>query len=162
MIVTLGCNLQGPFDSRQQLLEAALARFADAGVEIAARSSWWRSAAWPDRAQPEFLNAVAIVQTRLPPRSLMAFMIGLEASFGRVRALANAARTLDLDLIAYGRLRLKTPGLNLPHPRAGERRFVMGPLAEIAPEWRHPITGESAADLAARAPVGADANPETE
>jgi 2-amino-4-hydroxy-6-hydroxymethyldihydropteridine diphosphokinase len=159
VIVALGCNLQGPFDSRQQLLEAALARFADAGIAVVARSSWWRSAAWPDPADPEFLNAVAIVRTRLPPRSLMAFMIGLEAIFGRTRADANAPRTLDLDLIAYGRLQLETPGLTLPHPRAHERRFVMGPLAQIAPDWRHPLSGETAADLAARSPAGADATP---
>ncbi|MFX8681007.1 2-amino-4-hydroxy-6-hydroxymethyldihydropteridine diphosphokinase, partial [Acinetobacter baumannii] len=70
----------------------------------------------------------------------------------------NAPRTLDLDLIAHGRLVSPAPPL-LPHPRAAERRFVMGPLAEILPDWRHPVCGETAAALAARATVGADAKP---
>jgi len=73
--------------------------------------------------------------------------------------VANAPRTLDLDLIAYGRQVSEGPGLVVPHPRAAERLFVMGPLAEIAPSWRHPLTGRTAAELAASATVGRDARP---
>jgi 2-amino-4-hydroxy-6-hydroxymethyldihydropteridine diphosphokinase len=83
----------------------------------------------------------------------------VEAEFGRHRGARNAPRTLDLDLIAFGRRVVEAPGLTLPHPRAHERRFVMGPLAEIAPAWRHPVTGRTAADLAAAATVGRDAAP---
>ena len=79
--------------------------------------------------------------------------------FGRGRAGPNAPRTLDLDLIAYGRQVIEAPGLILPHPRAAERRFVMGPLAEIAPGWRHPLLNRTAAELAASATVGVDAAP---
>lgn len=86
-------------------------------------------------------------------------LLGLEAAFGRRRRAANDPRTLDLDLVAYGRTVLDEPDLILPHPRAHERRFVMGPLAEIAPGWIHPRTGRTAADLAATATVGADAAP---
>lgn len=136
-----------------------MARFAAAGVAIIERSSWWTSAAWPDVTQPSFVNGVVIVERRLPPRSLMAFLIGLEAAFGRIRGEANAPRTLDLDLIAYGRLAMSAPGLALPHPRAEERRFVMGPLAQIAPDWRHPVSGERADWLARHAAVGRDAHP---
>ncbi len=86
-------------------------------------------------------------------------MHSLEAEFGRVRTAANAPRMLDLDLIAYGRT-VRTDGAPLlPHPRASDRRFVMGPLAEIAPAWRHPLSGERADVLAAAARVGADAEP---
>jgi 2-amino-4-hydroxy-6-hydroxymethyldihydropteridine diphosphokinase len=158
-IIALGSNQPGPFASNRDLLEAAMARFASAGVAIIARSSWWTSAAWPDATQPSFVNGVVIVESRLPPRSLMAFLIGLEAAFGRIRGEANAPRTLDLDLIAYGRLVMSAPGLTLPHPRAEERGFVMGPLAQIAPDWRHPVSGARADGLAARAAVGRDAHP---
>ncbi len=83
----------------------------------------------------------------------------VEREFGRQRSTPNAPRTLDLDLIAFGREIMATTELNLPHPRAAERLFVMGPLAEIAPDWRHPVTGCTAADLAAAASVGRDARP---
>ncbi len=83
----------------------------------------------------------------------------LEDEFGRTRLARNASRTLDLDLIAYGRIVSDDPSLTLPHPRAHERLFVMGPLAEIAPEWRHPVLGKTAAELAREAPVGRDARP---
>ena len=134
-----------------------MGRFAFAGVAIIARSSWWTSAAWPDATQSSFVNGVAFVATRLPPRSLMAFLLGLEAAFGRIRGEANASRTLDLDLIAYGRLVMRAHGLTLPHPRAQERGFVMGPLAQIAPDWRHPVSGERADSLAAHTAIGRDA-----
>lgn len=83
----------------------------------------------------------------------------MERSFGRTRGLANAPRTLDLDLIAYGRAVLDSPALTLPHPRAHDRLFVMGPLAEIAPQWRHPVSARTAAELAASASIGRDAAP---
>ena len=83
----------------------------------------------------------------------------LEASFGRRRAAQNAPRTLDLDLIAHGRHVLHDDALVLPHPRAADRLFVMGPLSEIAPGWRHPVLERTAAALAAEARVGRDATP---
>ncbi len=91
----------------------------------------------------------------------MAAILTLEARFGRHRAAANAPRTLDIDLIAYGRRVIEEPGLIVPHPRAHQRRFVMGPLAEIAPEWRHPVLGKTAERLAASATVALDAAPQS-
>lgn len=88
-------------------------------------------------------------------------LFSIEQAFERIRKARNAPRTLDLDLIAYGREVFDAPdiapALILPHPRAHERRFVMGPLAEIAPAWRHPVLGRTAASLAATAQVGRDA-----
>lgn len=121
-----------------------------------ARSGWWRSAAWPDPADPSFVNGVVQVRTDLAPGAVMTALARIEDVFGRRRGARNAPRTLDLDLIAYGRLSGDFDGLILPHPRAGERLFVMGPLAEIAPDWVHPAGGR-AADLARSAVVGADA-----
>jgi 2-amino-4-hydroxy-6-hydroxymethyldihydropteridine diphosphokinase len=83
----------------------------------------------------------------------------MEQESGRVRDRPNAARTLDLDLVAYADLVSTAEPLVVPHPRAQERRFVMGPLAEVAPEWRHPVLGATAGELAAGAPVGRDAAP---
>lgn len=122
-------------------------------------SRWWSSEAWPDPSEPGYLNGVALVETDLSPPETMRALLQIEAGFGRQRAAANAPRTLDLDLIAHGRTRLDGPDLVLPHPRAAERRFVMGPLAEIAPGWRHPLLDRTAAELAASASVGLDAAP---
>ena len=159
VVVGLGGNLPGGFDSVEALLEAALQRLPGAGLPVLACSRWWRSAAWPDPSAPQYRNGVALIEPRLGPQATLAALLTVEAAFGRRRGEPNAPRTLDLDLIAHGREVIEAPGLTLPHPRAHERLFVMGPLAEIAPGWRHPSLGVSAADLAAAAPVGRDARP---
>ena len=159
VILAIGGNLAGDYPSLEALLEAALSELPRAGLRPLTRSSWWRSAAWPDPSDLPYLNAVTIVETSLSPRAVLDALLGLEARFGRGRSAPNAPRTLDLDLIAYGRQVLREPGLTLPHPRAHERRFVMGPLAEIAPAWRHPVLGATAAELFERAEVGRDAAP---
>ena len=157
--MALGSNLPGEFSSCEALLDAALARFPQAGLPVLARSRWWRSAAWPDAEGNEYRNGVAIVEANGPAIAVLEALFALERQFGRIRGLPNAPRTLDLDLIAYGREISDTPGLILPHPRAHDRLFVMGPLAEIAPGWVHPALGRTASDLAATATVGRDATP---
>ncbi|TAL33552.1 MAG: 2-amino-4-hydroxy-6-hydroxymethyldihydropteridine diphosphokinase [Phenylobacterium sp.] len=157
--MALGSNLAGGHGSSEALLEEALARFPTVGLKILKRSGWWRSAAWPDPNGPEYRNGVALVEADGPPEVVLASLLKLEAQMGRERAAKNAPRTLDLDLIAHGREVRETTGLTLPHPRAHERLFVMGPLAEIAPDWRHPTLARTAADLAVGAQVGADARP---
>ena len=159
VIVALGCNDKGVWASCREALEAALARFRAEGMDVIARSSWWSSQAWPDPTDPPFLNGVVIVRTDHDPHALMAALGRIEDAFGRRRAVRNAPRTLDLDLIAYGRLSGDLDGLILPHPRAAERRFVMGPLAEIAPKWVHPGGQGTATDLARVVTVGVDARP---
>jgi len=158
VIVALGCNDKGVWSSCREALEAALARFRSEGVDVVARSSWWSSLAWPDPTDPPFLNGVVIVRTALDPHALMAALGRIEEAFGRQRSTQNAPRTLDLDLIAYGRESGDCNGLILPHPRAADRLFVMGPLAEIAPDWVHP-GGGTARTLAKAATVGTDARP---
>ena len=159
VVIALGSNLAGAYPSSEALLEAAVNALRGAGANVLARSPWWGSAAWPDAAQPAYLNGVVLVETELAPPALLAELGRLERAFGRRPGEINAARTLDLDLIAYGRAIIAMAGLTTPHPRAHERKFVMGPLAEIAPLWRHPVSGETAAALASRTTVGNDATP---
>ena len=154
--MALGSNLPGPYTSREALLEAALGALPEAGLTLVTRSTWWTSAAWPDPAGPEYLNGVAIVATDLSPADTLAALHDVEARFGRARGEANAPRTLDLDLIAHGRTVLEGD-LTVPHPRAHDRLFVMGPLVELASAWVHPVNGEPAFRLAANASVGRDA-----
>lgn len=101
--------------------------------------------------QPLYLNAAAVGATALPAAALMKELMAIEAARGRLRPYPNAPRTLDLDLILYGSAAIDAPGLTVPHPRFRERRFVLDPLAEIAPTMVDPITGVTIAELAARA-----------
>ncbi|WP_293366349.1 2-amino-4-hydroxy-6-hydroxymethyldihydropteridine diphosphokinase [Phenylobacterium sp.] len=159
VIVALGSNMPGDHPSSEALLESALSRFPQAGLPVLARSRWWSSAAWPDPKGKEYRNGVAIVEANGPPGAVLEALFAIERQFGRERGEFNGPRTLDLDLIAYGRQVSDGPGLTLPHPRAHERLFVMGPLAEIAPDWTHPALGRTAVELAAAARVGRDARP---
>ena len=159
VVIALGSNLVGDYGSSVDLLEAALAQFAQAELPVIAKSSWWRSRAWPDPTANEYRNGIVLVEARLTPQVMIRTLFSLEAQFGRVRGTENDPRTLDLDLIAHGRTVVASPDLTLPHPRADQRLFVMGPLAEIAPDWRHPVSGLTARDLAQSATVGRDARP---
>lgn len=159
VIVALGANLPGAYPSCEVLLDAAVAALAQEAMTVRARSSWWRSAAWPDASAPAYLNGVVLVETALTPAEVILRLHAVEAAFGRERAARNAPRTLDLDLIAHGRCVIDEAGLTVPHPRAHQRAFVMGPLAQIAPLWRHPVLGRTASELWAEADVGKDARP---
>ena len=100
--------------------------------------------------QPRFLNAAAVGWTELPPRALLETLLRIEATFGRTRPHPGAARTLDLDLILYGDQIIEERDLVVPHPRFRERRFVIEPLAEIAPDWIDPVTKRTMRELMGR------------
>ena len=97
--------------------------------------------------QPPYLNAVVVGETALGPHDLLGLLLELERARGRRRPSLRAPRTLDLDLILYDALVVDTPGLTLPHARFRERRFVLGPLAELAPDWKDPVSGKSVGEL---------------
>lgn len=120
----------------------------DSDIKVVGRSRLYRSQAWPDPADPEFVNAVIAVETELEPGALLDRLHALEATFGRERREPNAPRTLDLDIVDYGG-RVSSPGDRpiLPHPRMGDRAFVLLPLADVAPKWRHPVSGLSIGEL---------------
>jgi 2-amino-4-hydroxy-6-hydroxymethyldihydropteridine diphosphokinase len=144
--IALGANLPGPAGPPRATLEAALARLEAAGVHVVRRSRWYRSPAWPDPADPEFVNAVAEVETPLSPEALLALLHEIEAALGRRRAAPNAPRALDLDLLDHGGAVQAGPPA-LPHPRLHRRGFVLLPLADIAPGWRHPVSRRSVGEL---------------
>ena len=100
--------------------------------------------------QPRFLNGVVVGDTALSARALLESLMAIERDCGRERLHPNAARTLDLDLILYGRERITEPDLVVPHPRFRERLFVLEPLAELAPDWLDPVSGESISVLLRR------------
>ncbi len=137
-------------------LEAALAALEEAGVRIVKRSSWYTSAPVPASDQPWYVNGVVAGETSLGPEALLELLHGVEAAFGRVREEKNGARTLDLDLLAHGNTVQTAQSPLLPHPRLHERAFVMVPLAEIAPEWRHPVLDRTAAEILAAIPAGSE------
>jgi len=137
--VGLGANLGEP---RQQLEEALVAMGGLPRTRIAARSSFYRSAPVGYGAQPDFVNAVAALDTALTPGELLEGLQGIERRHGRERSFPNAPRTLDLDLLLYGEETIARPGLTVPHPRMHERAFVLKPLAEIAPEAEIPGKGK--------------------
>ena len=144
----LGSNL--PFGSLDgpRLLGKALEAVQEAGHECLARSGFWLSPAWPDPSQPAFTNAVAICTPgNVEPAEVLLSLLEIERMFGRQRGLRWASRTLDLDLLDYAGMQIKTNELELPHPRLSERPFVLAPLAEVAPWWRHSVIGASASAL---------------
>ena len=156
ILIALGANLAtARFGPPAEGLDAALGALADSGIRTTLRSRWYRSAPLPPARGPEFVNGVIRVESGLSPVPLMARLLAVEAEFGRRRSIAGAARPLDLDLLDYhGRIVRHAgddsgPALVLPHPRLTERAFVLAPLIEVAPHWRHPETGASAASLLA-------------
>ena len=163
ILLGLGANLpserHGP--PRETLL-AALAALEAAGVRVVARSRWYDSAAWPDPSQPRYWNAVVAVETALGPPALLALLHRVEEAFGRVRGKRNAPRTVDLDLLDHdGGVRNGPEAPILPHPRMTERGFVLLPLRDVAPDWRHPVTGATVDALISALPPGQDARPRT-
>jgi len=153
-LIGLGTNLG---DRRRNLEEAARALASLPGTSVRAVSEAFPTAAVGDPGGPEFLNAAAVLDTSLEPRLLLWHLLLVESRLGRERGRANGPRTIDLDLLFYDDRLIDENDLVVPHPRASERAFVLGPLAAIAPGFRHPADGRTIAELAAAAGAAAPA-----
>lgn len=161
ILIALGSNLAHPeVGPPAAVLDAALDEMLAAGIRVLSVSRYFASAPVPASDQPCYVNAVTEVETELPPEALLARLHEIEAAFGRERGEANAPRILDLDLLAYGtEVTAPDDALQLPHPRLAERAFVLLPLWDLAPDWRHPVTGRSVREMLAELPEGQEIQP---
>lgn len=161
VLIALGANLPG--DGNKAPIETcrqAAARLDSLpGLRLRGLSRWYRSTPVPPSGQPDYVNAVASLVVEpgfsIEPAGLLAELMAIERACGRRRGAANAARTLDLDIIAIGGLVRSEADPMLPHPRAHQRLFVLAPLADVAPRWVHPVLGLTAAELVAALPAQA-------
>ncbi len=160
ILIGIGANLPSVHGSPLESCIAALNSLGDMSIRVVCQSRWYRSAPIPMSTQPWFVNGVAAVECRLDPAALLKALHEVENRFGRVRPGPAAPRTLDLDLLDYrGLLRDGPAPPELPHPRLGDRAFVLLPLSEIAPEWVHPRSGETIASLIGALDPGQTAEP---
>lgn len=141
--IALGSNLG---DSLATLKSAIATLNNTQQITVKSHSSWYKTAP-VGPPQPDYINACAILEVSLEPKQLLAALLEIEIKFNRIRREKWGPRTLDLDLLLYDDLILETPTLTLPHPRMTERAFVLVPLAEIAPDWVHPVTKSAIAQL---------------
>ena len=174
-LIALGANLPSPAGTPRETLEAALGMMPAHGIDVAARSRWYRTPAFPPGSGPAFVNGAVRATGALAPREVLDALHVIERALGRSRDRRWEPRLCDLDLIAADgdvapdeatarrwiglapgdRAAAAPPDLVLPHPRLQERGFVLRPLADVAPDWRHPLLGLSVAEILSDLPAGA-------
>ena len=144
--IALGSNLDSSFGDREANLREAIRRIGELG-DIAAISSFYDTEPVSYVSQPRFLNAALLLATHLTPEDLMDHLLQIEHAMGRKRTVLKGPRIIDLDLLLYGDAVLSTAQLTLPHPEMHLRRFVLEPLAEIAPNLKHPTLGKTVSEM---------------
>lgn len=159
-LIALGSNRPSLYGNSEQTLLGAIEMLGRRGVRVMKASRFYKSAPVPVSVQPDFVNAVVSVATKLTPAELLQVLHEIEESFGRVRTTRNAPRILDLDLLAYDTEVVFEPGgLVLPHPRMHERGFVLYPLRDVAPGWRHPVLKRTVRQMIAALPDDQSTDP---
>ncbi|MGH1330478.1 MAG: 2-amino-4-hydroxy-6-hydroxymethyldihydropteridine diphosphokinase [Paracoccaceae bacterium] len=172
-LIAMGANIRSTAGTPVQTIAAAIEMLRAGGMVVDSVSPFYATPCIPAGAGPDYVNGAMRIQTDMGPEALLAQLHAVEAAFGRVRAARWQARELDLDLIAYGdtirpdaqtwqhwadlpfeeQARRAPEALILPHPRLVERAFVVIPLAQIAPDWIHPILGKTLRELADALPI---------
>lgn len=154
VLISIGANLasQDGREARATCAAAVEALRALPGLRLVRSSRWYATAPIPPGGPP-YVNGVTWLDGAADPAGLLALLQAIEARAGRVRSTANAPRTLDLDIVAMGAVVRVAPDPVLPHPRAHLRRFVMQPLADLLPDWRHPLLHRTAAQVLAALPA---------
>ena len=154
ILIAIGGNLPAmDWTSPLTICQAAVKRLCNLdGLRFSAASPWYETAPMPPSGQPPYVNGAVCLQGSADPAALLAALQAIEQEFGRQRSTPNAARTLDLDIIAVGPLVRERPDPILPHPRMHERGFVLRPLLDIAPAWRHPLLGLTVRQMWERLP----------
>ncbi len=149
ILVAVGSNMPSHVGAPLATCQAAVRELARHAVSVVGVSDWYESAPVPASDQPWYVNGVVRVTTSLSPPDLLQTLHSIETDFARARSTPNAARTLDLDVLAYNSV-VRTDGpLILPHPRLHERAFVLYPLRDVAPDWRHPVLLQTPAAMIA-------------
>ncbi|MBO6948298.1 MAG: 2-amino-4-hydroxy-6-hydroxymethyldihydropteridine diphosphokinase [Rhodospirillales bacterium] len=166
ILIGLGGNLTCPtFGPPRATCGAALQIMENRGVSVSARSRWYETAPVPVSDQPWYVNGIVAVETTLEPAALVAEVLDIENELGRRRTVANAPRTIDLDVIAHGDTVIEADQKHqvaIPHPRMHLRAFVLLPMREIAPDWRHPASGRMLDDMIADLPADQECRPMAE